>query len=246
MRTAIRRLLQSVLVIVLLPIGVGAAIAFSRGWPESWRAAQGSSSGLLPRAGDEPQARVVVLSARAGKWRSIFAEHTAIVMKRAGDAEWSRYDVVGWGTPVRRNAYPADALWYSNRPYVVASYSGEEAEKLIGPIESAIARYPYGERGDYRVWPGPNSNTFVAWVARQAPGFAVEMPPTAIGKDWLGWGIHVANAPSGTGYTVSLAGVFGVTLARAEGLEINLLGAGVGVDPGDLAIKLPALGKLAL
>jgi len=246
MRLRSRHLLLILLVIVLVPIGVGAAIAFSRGWPESWRAAQWSSSGLLPKAGEEPRARVVVLSARAGNWRSIFAEHTAIVMKRAGDAEWSRYDVVGWGTPVRRNAYPADALWYSNRPYVVASYAGEEAEKLIGPIERAIARYPWSVRGDYLVWPGPNSNTFVAWVARQTPGFSVEMPPTAIGKDWLGWGVHLDKAPSGTGYTVSLAGLFGVTVARAEGLEINVLGTGVGVDPGDLAIKLPALGKLAL
>jgi hypothetical protein len=86
----------------------------------------------------------------------------------------------------------------------------------------------------------------VAWVARQVPGFSVEMPPTAIGKDWLGWGLHVASAPSGTGYTVSLAGLLGVTVAREEGLEINFLGAGIGVDPGDLAIKLPSLGKLSL
>ncbi len=241
-----RKLLTVLLVLVLLPIGVGAAIAWSRGWPESWKAAQWSSSGVLPEAEDEPQARVVVLSARAGRWRSIFAEHTAIVLKRAGDTEWSRYDVVGWGTPVRRNAFPADALWYSNRPYVVASYSGEEAERLIGPIEQAIARYPWSVRGDYLVWPGPNSNTFVAWVARQVPGFSVEMPPTAIGKDWLGWGLHVEAAPSGTGYTVSLAGLLGVTLAREEGLEINFLGTGIGVDPGDVAVSLPSLGKLSL
>lgn len=246
MRPMTRNLLTVLLVLVLLPIGVGAAIAFSRGWPESWKAAQWSSSGLLPTAKDDPQARVVVLSARAGRWRSIFAEHTAIVMKRAGDTEWSRYDVVGWGQPVRRNAFPADALWYSNRPYVVASFSGAEAERLIAPIEQAISRYPWSVRGDYLVWPGPNSNTFVAWVARQVPGFSVEMPPTAIGKDWLGWGIHVASAPSGTGYTVSLAGLLGVTLAREEGLEINVLGTGIGVDPGDFAVSLPSLGKLSL
>ncbi len=246
MRPLTRRLILILLILVLMPIGVGAAIAWSRGWPENWKVAQWSSSGLLPEAEDEPEARVVVLSARAGRWRSIFAEHTAIVLKRAGDDEWSRFDVVGWGAPVRRNAFPADALWYSNRPYIVASYSGEEAEKLIGPIEQAIARYPWSVRGDYRVFPGPNSNTFVAWVARQVPGFAVEMPPTAIGKDWLGWGFHVASAPSGTGYTVSLAGLLGVTVARDEGLEINFLGTGIGVDPGDLAIKLPSLGKLSL
>jgi hypothetical protein len=45
---------------------------------------------------------------------------------------------------------------------------------------------------------------------------------------------------------VSLAGLLGVTVARDEGLEINFLGTGIGVDPGDLAIKLPSLGKLSL
>jgi hypothetical protein len=45
---------------------------------------------------------------------------------------------------------------------------------------------------------------------------------------------------------VSIAGVLGLTLALEEGMELNLLGSSIGIDPDDLAIKLPALGKLSL
>lgn len=51
----------------------------------------------------------MVLSSRTGQWKGIFAEHMSIVMKLAGETTWSRFDVVGWGMPVRENAYPADA-----------------------------------------------------------------------------------------------------------------------------------------
>ena len=100
--------------------------------------------------------------------------------------------------------------------------------------------------GSYSIWPGPNSNSFVAWVVRAVPGFDAELPAVAIGKDWLGHGIGFARAASGTGFVVSLDGVFGFTLALKEGLEINIAGTGIGLDPADLAIKLPALGTLSL
>ncbi len=70
------------------------------------------------------------------------------------------------------------------------------------------------------------------------------MPPTAIGKDYLPGGALVAGAPSGTGYQVSLFGLFGVLAAIEEGLEINLLGLSFGIDPLDLALKLPMAGRI--
>ena len=41
-------------------------------------------------------------------------------------------------------------------------------------------------------------------------------------------------------------GYFGATLAMEEGFEIHIIGSTIGIDPNDLAIKLPALGKLSL
>jgi hypothetical protein len=74
----------------------------------------------------------------------------------------------------------------------------------------------------------------------------VDLPPTAIGKDYLPGGALVAGTPSGTGYQVSLFGLVGVLTAVEEGLEINLLGLSFGIDPLDLALKLPMAGRISL
>jgi hypothetical protein len=94
------------------------------------------------------------------------------------------------------------------------------------------------------VWPGPNSNTFTAWIAREVPALGLDLPPTAVGKDWLGATTFAARAPSGTGFQVSLYGLLGFTAAIEEGLELNLVGLTLGIDPLDLAVKLPGVGRL--
>jgi hypothetical protein len=104
-----------------------------------------------------------------------------------------------------------------------------------------VKRYPYAE--SYRVWPGPNSNTFTAFVLRDAPELRVDLPPTAIGKDYLGI-MPVALTPSGTGGQLSLLGVAGVAAGWEEGLELNLLGLTFGLDPKSLSVKLPLIGSL--
>jgi hypothetical protein len=91
------------------------------------------------------------------------------------------------------------------------------------------------------VWPGPNSNTFVAWIARSVPELEVDLPATAIGKDYLGAAL-VSSAPSGSGYQLSLGGLLGVAASRIDGLEINLLGLNFGVSGSGL--KLPFVGRI--
>lgn len=245
MRFALRIFKHAVLWLVIFPIAAGGASTYYKGWPDSWRTADWNSSGLLPEAAAAAEAEVLVLATRTGKWKSIFAEHMSLVLKPKGAREWTRYDVVGWGNPVRRDAYAADARWYGNRPYVAVRISGAAAAALIPKVEASIARYPYQTRGSYTVWPGPNSNSFVAWVVRNTDGFAAELPPVAVGKDYLGPGLQVAAAPSRTGFTLQAWGLFGVTAALREGLEINVLGTAIGIDPGDLAVKFAALGKVS-
>ncbi|MCH7551721.1 MAG: DUF3750 domain-containing protein, partial [Proteobacteria bacterium] len=46
-------------------------------------------------------------------------------------------------------------------------------------------------------------------------------------------------------YQVSLFGLVGVLAAVEEGLEINLLGLSFGIDPLDLALKLPMAGRIS-
>jgi hypothetical protein len=240
-----RKLLWFLILFIITPIGIGAAKGLMAGWPQSWRTANWSSSGLLPEAKDVGEAQVMILSTRTGRWKSIFAEHMSIVLKRETDTQWTRYDVVGWGNPVRKDAYPADAFWYGNTPRVIYKITGDEASAIIPALEDNIANYPHNTHGSYTVWPGPNSNTFVSWVVRHTDGFNAELPAVAVGKDWLAPAFGFGPAPSKTGWTVSLSGVIGGTAALEEGLELHLLGSTIGLDFNDLAIKLPALDKLS-
>jgi hypothetical protein len=114
-------------------------------------------------------------------------------------------------------------------------------DEIIERIETAVKDYPYPAR--YHVWPGPNSNTFTAFVLRQVPELRVDLPPTAIGKDYLGWK-SVGKTPSGTGGQASLFGLVGVAAGVEEGVEVNLLGLNFGVDPKSLSVKLPVVGRL--
>ena len=235
-----------VLLFVIAPILVGAVASRAGGWPDNWHSADWSSTGTLPAAASDREAMVAVYAARSGRWKGVVAVHHWIVVKPAGSPTYVRYDVVGWGTPVRRNHRAADARWYGNAPKVIHQVRGEAAERLIPRIEAAIAEYPWSGHGAYRVWPGPNSNSFVAYVLRSVPGLGAEMDPAGIGKDYMGSGLKFGPTPSGTGWQVSAWGVLGAALARAEGAELHFLGATIGVDPLDLEIKLPALGALRL
>ncbi len=78
---------------------------------------------------------------------------------------------------------------------------------------------------------------------REVPELRADLPPTAIGKDYLGASIFAA-APSGSGVQVSVAGVLGVTASSVEGLELNLLGLTFGLDPWPPALKLPLVGRV--
>ena len=215
-----------------------------------WSAASTASSGQAPPASEEPAAVVQVYGARAYNWRGAFGIHTWIAAKRRGAEHYSVYQVVGWNlyrgrsvVSVSRGGAP-DFLWYNARPELLLDRRGPGVDALIDRIERAVQAYPYEYR--YRVWPGPNSNTFVAFVARQVPELGLDLPPTAIGKDYLTDGQLMDRMPSGTGWQISLSGLLSLGLAREEGLEFNLLGLSAGIDVNDLALRLPGIGRLTV
>jgi hypothetical protein len=135
-----------------------------------------------------------------------------------------------------------DRQWYGASPFVLAELRGEAAERAIPKLQTAIASYPY--QHEYRVWPGPNSNTFTAMVAREVPSLRLDLPATAIGKDYLGPTQFIERAPSGTGYQLSVLGLLGFMAAVDEGLEANFLGLTFGVDFNDASLKVPGFGRL--
>jgi hypothetical protein len=63
---------------------------------------------------------------------------------------------------------------------VAAQWSGEEA-KRIAAVLARPETYPHLQR--YRYWPGPNSNSFVAWVLARA-GIQYALHWRGIGRKW--------------------------------------------------------------
>ena len=234
------------LILFATPLAVHGAMQWSRGWPKSWSQADWTSSGQLLPASASPEAMVRIYAAPTGRWKGIFAVHSWIVVKDKGARSYDRYDVVGWGSPVRHNGYAPDARWFGSDPQVVYAAEGETAEALIPKIRKAVATYAYSKRGDYTIWPGPNSNTFVAAVIAAVPETKAVLPPTAIGKDFPYDGRWLKRTPTGTGVQLSLGGYAGLTIGWYEGIELNVLGAIAGVDLRRPGIKLPGFGRIGI
>ena len=212
-----------------------------------WSSASREPAGLAPDPAATPEAVVQVYGARAFSWRGAFAVHTWIAVKADNADTFTTYEVLGWRarrgiSVVATSTGRPDRAWYGQPPELYADIRGPEASALIPQIQAAVRSYPYGDT--YGIWPGPNSNTFTAHVARLVPGMRLDLPPTAVGKDYLGaWRIW-ASSPSGTGYQISARGLAGVMVGAEEGLELNLLGLSFGIDPADLAVRLPGIGVL--
>ena len=78
------------------------------------------------------------------------------------------------------------------------------------------------------------------------PELRLALPSTAIGKDYLPGGALAGRSPSGTGFQLSVFGLFGLLAGWQEGVELNLLGLSFGVDVVRPALKLPAVGRVGL
>jgi len=214
-----------------------------------WRTADRSSARVAPDPRAERQAVVQVYAARAFNWRGALGVHTWIAAKPRDGDYYTVHQVMGWrryqNLPVVMSTPDIpDRLWYGARPELLVDVRGKQAEDAIPRIEAAVASYPF-ER-EYSLWPGPNSNTFTAHVGREVPELGMDLPTTAIGKDFLTNGGIVESAPSGTGGQLSLYGLFGVTVAREEGLELNILALNFGIDLLRPAIKLPGIGRIGM
>ena len=230
----------------LLPIAISAALYISRGGRTDWRSADRSSAGLLRPARENGEALVRVFSARTVSWRGIFATHSWIVIKEQGAAAYRRFDYTAWGRPIWIDRFVADARWFGSPPEVVFAADGPTAQAMIPKIETAIKDYRYPNIGDYHLFPGPNSNTFVATIMEAVPEMRASLPPTAVGKDFPYDGRWFGLTPSRTGLRLNVRGYFGITMGWVEGFEINVLGAVAGIDVRRPALKLPALGRLGV
>jgi len=129
---------------------------------DGWRTASRQSAGIAPAPMTTQEPVVHVYGARAWGWRG----------KR--------------GMSVLRIAHDLpDRLWFGEQPELLVEPrgAGAKAEKLIEEIDQAARAYPWKET--YKVFPGPNNNTFTAWVAQQVPELNLKLPFRAIGSGYL-------------------------------------------------------------
>lgn len=220
--------------------------------PESdkdWRSADRRSANIAPLPWKEREAVVQLYAARAFQWRGRIAVHSWIATKERDAAYYTVYQVIGFNA---RNNLPVvsikrdipDRKWYDRTPEILDDIRGKQAERMIPQIRKAAENYPYQKH--YRLWPGPNSNSFIAEIMRQVSGFYVELPPHALGKDWLPDHRLFARSTTRTGFTLSLYGVLGLTLGWLEGIELHILGLTYGVDIIRPALKMPFIGRIGM
>ena len=237
-----------IVVVYLLPVGCVFALHGVTNDNKSWWELRRDSSEQAPMAEKTDEAIIQVYAARAARWRGSVGVHTWIATKRRSEKHYTRMEVIGYsvsrgGDAVRIRAGSPDNYWFGNRPQLLRDIRGaEKVDALIERLYDAANSYPY--KKIYNIWPGPNSNTFTAYLARAVPEMRLDLPSTAIGKDYVPWKQFVSKSPSGTGVQISFNGYAGLLLGFEEGLEINVLGFTAGVDLSPPALKLPAAGRI--
>lgn len=247
--SSVRNIRTILLILLSLALASVFVVGASGAWNRDWRTASRESAGIAPDPAHTPEAVVQLYAARAFNWRGIFGVHTWIAAKGPGAPAYVVYQVVGWrlyrGLPVVsvQEDIP-DRLWFDSRPRIMADLRGAAAERAIEGIRAAAGSYPYPE--EYRLWPGPNSNTFTAYIGRRVPELGAALPSIAMGKDYLDKGVFLARTPSNTGWQLSVYGALGVTLALEEGIEINVLGLVFGLDVTRPALKLPFVERIGV
>jgi hypothetical protein len=176
----------SVMILVVIGVVSGGCVVLQRVGTNYWELERGPS-GQAPDPGTTREPVIQVYAARTVGWRGLVAVHTWITLKPRDADSYTRYEVIGWGVDrgvpaLRVNRGRPDNYWFGARPERLVDLRGDGVDAIITRIESAVAAYSYSSI--YRMWPGPNSNTFTACIGRSVPELKLALPWNAIGQDY--------------------------------------------------------------
>lgn len=141
-----------------------------------------------PDPSQHTEAVVQVYGADVWGFRGHFAIHTWVATKARDADKYQIYQVIGWrqrrGRPVLSiSEGRPDKPWFGSPAILLHEKRGVEAEALVEQVEQAVNDYPFPD--EYKMWPGPNSNSFVAWIALEVPELELKLPAKAIGQAWM-------------------------------------------------------------
>jgi hypothetical protein len=202
---------------------------------------------FAPEAGQFNGSIVQIYAARTWGPKEALAVHTWVSTKKSNEDHYTSYEIIGWrlkyddtALVVRKDKPDRD--WWGHAPELILDYRKSDTDSVIDEIRQAVNNYPHKQ--NYHAWPGPNSNTFTAHIGKRVPALGLDLPSTAIGKDYRELSEAIGFSPSGTGVQASLWGLLSLTLGYEEGLELNILGLNLEIDLFDLAIELPGVGRI--
>lgn len=158
-------------------------------WVTSWALEpEAVGKALAPDPQQHEDAIIQVYGADVWGFRGNFAIHTWIATKSFAASDYRIYQVIGWRLRRGRSVLsitegnPARP-WFGSPAILLHEIRGAQAEVLIGRIDDAAIDYPFDR--EYKMWPGPNSNSFTAWVGLEVPELNLDLPFKAIGQSWM-------------------------------------------------------------
>lgn len=174
--------------ILIITLAIVALIYATLGTVSCALQPQGVGDPVAPPPEIYPDAIVQVYGADVWGLRGRFAMHTWIATKAAGARNYTKYQVIGWRQRRGQSVLSVttsdpDGDWFGASPVLLHERRGPEAQALVEAVHHAALAYPHAD--EYVMWPGPNSNSFTAWVGLRVPELGLELPAKAIGKNWM-------------------------------------------------------------
>ena len=173
-------------------MGVMLFVAFSIAslWVTSWALEpEPFRPAMVPDTLDDQEAIIQVYGADVWGFRGKFAIHTWVATKPRGAADYQIYQVIGWRLKrsgsvlsISERENPARP-WAGSPAVLLHEIRGPAAEALIDKVHGAALSYPFDR--EYTMWPGPNSNSFTAWIGLEVPELNLNLPTKALGQSWM-------------------------------------------------------------
>lgn len=172
-----------------------------------------------------------------------FATHSWVDYRPDLYSSWRRIEIVNKNSGLLHHKISdADALAgrrWGERVRVLSQSDGKANPNFVRDIVRFSSGY---DASIYRVWPGPNSNTFAEHLLREVGGISAQLDHNAVGKEH---GFYAGRTAGGTGLELQTP-LLGVALGLQEGVEVSVLGLSAGASIMPPRVKIPILPALPL